>query len=97
MAFWYLELDSELLFVGDAGITEPSRRYGVEWTNFHKLTSWLTLDAEFAFTHAEFTDDDAAGDHIPGALEAVIAAGATVDLPTIYLAVCACGISVLGH
>src|SRR4030095_9869369 len=25
LAFWYLHLDSELLFVGDAGITEPSR------------------------------------------------------------------------
>ena len=39
LAFWYLTLDSELLFVGDAGITEPSRasrRYGVEWTNFYK-------------------------------------------------------------
>ena len=31
-ALWYLELDSELLFIGDAGTTEPSRpskRYGI--------------------------------------------------------------------
>jgi hypothetical protein len=52
VAFWYLTLDSELLFVGDAGITEPSRpsrRYGVEWTNFYRVTPWLTLDADFAF------------------------------------------------
>jgi hypothetical protein len=84
VAFWYLALDSELLFVGDAGITEPSRpsrRYGVEWTNFYRLLPWLTLDADFAFTHAEFTDDDPAGDHVPGAVGTVIAAGATVDLP----------------
>jgi hypothetical protein len=84
VAFWYLELDSELLFVGDAGITEPSRpsqRYGVEWTNFYRILPWLTLDADFAFTHAEFTDDDPAGDHIPGAFATVIAAGVTVDLP----------------
>lgn len=84
LAFWYLELDSELLFVGDAGTTEasrPSRRYGVEWANFYKLTSWLTLEADFSFSKAEFTDDDAAGDAIPGAIETAIAAGATVDFP----------------
>ena len=84
VACWYLELDSELLFVGDAGITEPSRpsrRYGVEWTNFYRILPWLTLDADFAFTRAKFTDDDPAGDHIPGAFATVIAAGATVDLP----------------
>ena len=84
LAFWYLELDSELLFVGDAGITEPSRpsrRYGVEWTNFYRVLPWLTLEADFAFTHAEFSDDDPAGDHIPGAFETVISAAATADLP----------------
>jgi hypothetical protein len=35
VALWYLNLDSELLFVGDAGTTEagrPSRRVGLEWT-----------------------------------------------------------------
>lgn len=40
LALWQLNMDSELLFVGDAGSTEPSRpsrRYGVEWTNFYVL------------------------------------------------------------
>jgi len=35
-----LDFDSELLFVGDAGTTEPSRpsrRVGVEWTNHYKV------------------------------------------------------------
>jgi hypothetical protein len=84
LAFWYLELDSELLFVGDAGITEPSRpsrRYGVEWTNFYRVLSWLSLEADVAFTHAEFSDDDPAGDRIPGAFERVISAAVTADLP----------------
>ncbi len=85
MSFWYLELDSELLFVGDAGTTEasrPSERYGVEWANYYQVTSWLALDADFSFSHAEFTDGDPAGREIPGAIEAVIAAGATVELPS---------------
>ncbi|MGE5793834.1 MAG: TonB-dependent receptor, partial [Bacteroidota bacterium] len=37
LALWRLEQDSELLFVGDAGTTEPSRpseRYGVEWISY---------------------------------------------------------------
>ena len=84
LAFWYLTLDSELLFVGDAGVTEPSRasrRYGVEWANFYKPLPWLTLDFDLSHSNAKFTEDDPAGDHIPGSIETVIATGARVDLP----------------
>ena len=82
VALWYLGLDSELLFVGDAGTTEPgrpSRRYGVEWSNYARLRPWLTADADLAFTRARFRDDDPAGDEIPGALDRVISAGVTVE------------------
>lgn len=51
LAFWYLSIGSELLFVGDAGITEPSRssqRYGVEWANFYKILSWLSASDQHA-------------------------------------------------
>ena len=82
VALWYLGLDSELLFVGDAGTTEagrPSRRVGFEWTNYARLKPWLTLDADLAFTNARFTDDDPAGDRIPGALDRVISAGLSFE------------------
>jgi hypothetical protein len=82
VAFWYLGLDSELLFVGDAGTAEPgrpSRRVGVEWSTYARVTSWLTLDGDLALTRARFTDDDEVGDRIPGALDRVISAGATVE------------------
>jgi hypothetical protein len=82
VALWYLGLDSELLFVGDAGTTEagrPSRRIGLEWTNYFRLTPWLTVDADLAFTRARFTDDDPAGERIPGALDRVISAGVTIE------------------
>jgi outer membrane receptor protein involved in Fe transport len=84
LAFWYLTLDSELLFVGDAGITEPSRasrRYGVEWTNFYKPLPWLSLDFDIAYSHARFTEDDPAGNHIPGAIETTIATGMAIEVP----------------
>jgi hypothetical protein len=82
LAVWWLDLDSELLFIGDAGNTEatrPSRRYGVEIANYWRPLDWLTLDADVTFTESEFTDSDSAGDDIPGAIETTVAAGAAVD------------------
>lgn len=80
LSMWWLDIDSELIFVGDAGGTEasrPSRRVGVEWANFYNITRRLTLDADYSFAHARFRDSDPAGRHIPGAIENVIAAGLT--------------------
>ena len=81
VSFWLLDLDSELLFIGDAGTTEasrPSRRYGVEWANYYTPIPWLVVDADFAFSHARFRDDDSSGDRIPGAISMAITAGITV-------------------
>ncbi len=82
LALWYLKQDSELLFVGDAGTTEasrPSRRVGVEWINYYRPLPWLLIDAELAFTRARFSDDDPAGDYIPGAMERMAQVGVTVE------------------
>jgi len=79
--FW-LELDSELLFVGDGGTTEagrPSRRIGVEWTNFWQLSRVVGVDFDLTWTNAEFTDEDPAGNDIPGAIVTTIASGVTVS------------------
>ena len=81
VAVWRLTLDSELVFVGDAGTTaagRPSRRYGLEWANYYRPWSWLTLDADLSWSAARFTDDDPAGDQIPGAVRQVAALGASV-------------------
>jgi outer membrane receptor protein involved in Fe transport len=80
-ALWHLGLDSELLFVGDAGTTEasrPSRRYGIEWTNYWRPLPWLTADADLSLSRARFTDPDPSGNAIPGALDRVIAGGVTI-------------------
>jgi len=83
LALWQLRLASELVFVGDAGETEPSRaskRYGVEWNNHYRATRWLLIDADFAISHARFTgpDPDGAGNYIPGAIDKVASVGVTV-------------------
>lgn len=77
-----LDLDSELIFVGDAGITEasrPSRREGIELQNFYHPRPWLTLDADYAWSRARFSDFDPAGDRIPGSIESALSAGVSVD------------------
>lgn len=81
VSLWWLNVDSELVFVGDAGATEasrPSRRYGVEFANYYTPTEWLTFDADISLSHARFRNDDPAGNHIPGAIASVVAAGVTV-------------------
>jgi outer membrane receptor protein involved in Fe transport len=81
LALWQLRLGSELVFAGDAGDTEPtraSRRYGIEWNNHYIARPWLLFDADISLSHARFTDDDPAGNHIPGAIATVASLGATV-------------------
>ncbi len=78
MSIWQLDLDSELLFVGDAGNTEPSdssSRYGIELTGYYSLTDVLTFDLEYAYTDAEFDQLPSNENQIPGALEHVLQAG----------------------
>ncbi|MEO8336972.1 MAG: TonB-dependent receptor [bacterium] len=80
MSLWMLHLDSELMFTGDAGITEPSaasRRRGVTFANFYRPVPSLSLDTDVSFAHAAFAD----GSKIPGALERVIAGGVTYGAP----------------
>jgi hypothetical protein len=82
VAVWTLGLASELVFSGDAGTTEagrPSRRSGIEWTNFFSPKPWLTLDADVAFSKARFTDGDPIGDQIPGAAGTIVSIGGAVQ------------------
>lgn len=79
LAVWYLHLDSELLFTGDAGTTEatyPTQRYGVEWSNYYLVSKLTTFDFDFAATHAEFLGNPD-GSYVPGAVNMVINSGPT--------------------
>ena len=82
LSLYRLNFDSELTFAGDAGTTEAgraSRRMGVEFSNYYKATRWLTIDADLAFAKARFSDSDAAGNRIPGAVEGVASLALAVD------------------
>jgi hypothetical protein len=82
--FWYLDFDSELIYVGDSGSTEEgpaSRRIGVEITNYVYPHPWLTLDADVSFSRARFLDVAEGEDFVPGALNRVVSAGIGVNPP----------------
>lgn len=78
ISLWSLSLNSELLFTGDAGATQPSaasRRHGVTFANFYRPIPELSLDADLSFSDARFHGVASDQTHIPGALENVIAGG----------------------
>jgi len=82
---WSLDLDSELLYVGDAGATEANRasdRQGFELAVYVTPREWLTLDADLAWSHARFSEPDPAGDYIPGAVEGVASLGVALQHPS---------------
>jgi outer membrane receptor protein involved in Fe transport len=85
VALWRLDMDSELLFTGDAGTTEPSRasrRQGLEWSVRWQPMQWLLFDLDVSWSRARFssasTDPTVTGDFIPGAIEKAVSAGASI-------------------
>ena len=67
-ALWYLFLEQEFVYVGDAGIVEPSgktRRYGLDLGLRYQLTDWLFLDTDATLTNARSVDDPDGENYIP--------------------------------
>lgn len=85
LSLWRLNLNSELVFDGDHGTTSaggPTVRRGIELADFWTPTPWLTYDADFSNSSARFlTNFNGQGTSVPESLNAVVAAGATIDLP----------------
>ena len=77
VVFW-LTLDSELVFLGDAGGTEAndgSQRLGIEATAFWQANDWLAINAAYTRTDAEFRNVPGSANYIPGAIESNFALG----------------------
>ena len=69
--YWWLEVDSELKFVGDSNSVEPgsgSKRHGYELVAFWRPMPWLAIDATWTESNARFLDSPGA-EFIPGAVE----------------------------
>jgi outer membrane receptor protein involved in Fe transport len=83
VSLYRLDFDSELTYIGDAGMTEAgdaSRRAGIEFSNYWRPLKWLALDFDAAFARARSRNGDRdAGRRIPGAVEGVGQLALTVD------------------
>ena len=71
LSLWQTRLESELVFIGDEGVTEPkwaSRRHGIEWWNDVALNRWLTVDADLAISQARFVKASNGGSQVPNSI-----------------------------
>lgn len=86
-----LDLDSELVFVGDDGTTDargPTRRQGIEIEARFKLVDWgpggagVFADTDLTFTKAAFTRDAGNGTAVALAPTRLVSAGVSVRHPS---------------
>lgn len=76
---WYLESESELIFIGDAGHSEASRsseRKGIEVASYYWLDAAWHVDMELAWTHARFSENTIEeGKYVDGSVPFVASTG----------------------
>lgn len=67
-ALWYLFLEQEFVYVGDAGIVEPTgktARRGIDIGLKYQLLNWLFLDTDLSYAHARAVEEPKGADYIP--------------------------------
>ncbi len=77
--YFWLDVGSELRFVGDSNAVEPSgasRRRGFELVGFWRPFPWLALDANYTASHSRYVT----GERIPNAFENAASGGASIVL-----------------
>ncbi|MES2825596.1 MAG: TonB-dependent receptor [Pseudomonadota bacterium] len=72
-AYWWLDLASELIFVGDSNSVEPrggARRRGYELVGFWRPLPWLGIDAVYTGSRARNSNpEEAGGKYVEGGVE----------------------------
>jgi outer membrane receptor for Fe3+-dicitrate len=67
-ALWYLQLEEELVYVGDAATVEISgrtQRTGLDFGLRYQLTNYMFLDTDLNYTHARSIDAPEGENYIP--------------------------------
>ncbi|WP_299119053.1 TonB-dependent receptor [uncultured Winogradskyella sp.] len=80
-ALWSLFLEQEFVYVGDAGIVEPSgktKRYGVDFGFRYQINDWLFINSDINYTIARSTEEPNGQDFIPLAPDLTSVGGITV-------------------
>lgn len=77
-AFWYLYMDQEFVYVGDAGVVEPSgksRRLGADFGLRYQIKDWILFNADLNYAHARAIDEPEGENYIPLAPDLTMSAG----------------------
>jgi outer membrane receptor protein involved in Fe transport len=81
-ALWYLFLQQEFVYVGDAAIVEPSgksERYGLDVGLRYQFADWLYFNTDATFTHARSIDAPDGDNFIPLAPDVTLTGGLSVN------------------
>ena len=82
LAYWYLFLEQEFVYVGDAGIVEPSgetRRQGVDISYRYQPLPWLYWNLDANYAYARSINEAEGQDFIPLAPDLTLATGINVS------------------
>ncbi len=80
-ALWFLQLEQEFVYVGDAGIVEPSgktRRMGIDFGFRYQLSKFINLNSDINYTHARSTEEPKGQNYIPLAPDLTSTGGISV-------------------
>lgn len=83
-ALWFLDLEQELVYVGDEGIVEPSgrtRRYGLDFSARYQFTNYLFADADINLAKPRAREAEGKAYYIPLAPTFTSTGGLTYQLP----------------
>jgi len=78
VAYWWLYLEQEFVYVGDAGIVELSgrtRRRGIDFSYRYQPVSSLFWNFDVNYTHARSIDDEEGQNYIPLAPDLTLVSG----------------------
>ena len=67
-ALWILDLQNEFVYVGDAGIVEPSgksRRTGVDFSGRYQITDFLYADCDLTFANPRLISEPEGAQNVP--------------------------------
>jgi TonB-dependent Receptor Plug Domain/CarboxypepD_reg-like domain len=81
-SLWLLNLQQEFVYVGDAGIVEPSgksKRMGVDLGLRYQLSNYLFLDADANYTYARSTAEPKGQNYIPLAPDFTATGGLSIN------------------
>ncbi|MBC5835284.1 TonB-dependent receptor plug domain-containing protein [Flavobacterium sp. F372] len=80
-ALWFLQLEQEFVYVGDAGIVEPSgktRRMGIDFGFRYQISKFINLNSDINYTYARSTEEPKGQNYIPLAPDLTSTGGISV-------------------